>query len=255
MEHAKLADVEKARIRSEEIYRAEIRREVETERTQGRWRRIGRFLNNPLGIWMLSSIGLGLITFSYSQWTEKQSARLSNEREATNVFFEAQFRIRQMDDVIEEAKVHLAGNKEGSETAAMSLLFSGIRLGGVTSFPLGDEFNVWVNGSGNGNGILPAGRGFQGQEFQGHSLLNLWYSYRFLTCGKRPPDEEVACLRSQLLKLKAATRERVSNDEAGGILDHVDGLWVSTKRHLTMFLEPGPRFDSVNYCEPSAITD
>ena len=250
MELTGLHDADMVRIRAEEIYRAEVRHEMETEmRALGRWRRIGRFLNSPLAIWMLTSIGVGLLSFFYSRWTESRSAQSAIEQQAANVFFEAQFRMMQMDEVIEKARARLVGNDEGATTAAMLLLFSGIRLGGVTSFPLGDEFTVWVNGSGNGNRILPAGRGFQDQEFQGQSLLNLWYSYRALTCGERPAGEEVTSLRSQFLALKAATRERVGRSEAEGILVHVDSLWNSTKSQLAMFLDLGPRFDLTDYCE------
>lgn len=254
MGQPRLEDVDKARIRSEEIYRTEVRRELEGEGALGPWRKIARFLNSPLAIWALTSIGIGLISFLYSQRTEQHAARLSDERQAAKVFFEAQFRIDQFDEVIEKAKVHLAENHDdGSATSAMLLLFSGIGLGGVTSFPLGDEFNVWVNGSGNGNRILPAGRGFQDQDFQGHSLLNLWYSYRLLMCGKRPADREVAHLRSQLHGLKAAIQERISREEAEEILSKVDALWALTKDQFTMFAEPGPRFDGLDYCEPAGI--
>ena len=244
-----MVNLDKKRIRMEEIYRAEVRRKLEAERNLNRWKMFVRALNSPFIIWILSSIGIGLVSFLYSQWAENESVRSANERQATKVFFEAQFRIDQMDEVLDNADTHLSATQDLT-TKAMLLLFVGIKLGGITSFPLNDEINVWVNGSGNGNSKLPAGRGYQNQDFQGQSLLSLWYIYYSLTCNVRPSDERVSNLNLQFQSLKKIMRDNVDGKtQARKILEQAKDIWSRIKEKLTMFVHPGPRFDRVKYCE------
>lgn len=241
-------DVDKDRIRLEEIYRDEVRRELETRKAQGHWRTFGRILNSPFAIWILTSVGIGLVSFFYSQWTEDQSARSAAERQATKVFFEAQFRIRQMDEILEKVRGNFSDDQE-TPTDEMLSLFVGIQLSGVTSFPLSDEMNVWVNGHGTGNRRLPAGRGYQDRDFQGYSLLNLWYIYHALTCDMRPSDERVANLTSQFQDLRKLVQDKVHRGQALKIIEQAGDVWSDTKSELAIFLHPGPRFDQEKHCE------
>ncbi len=208
---------------------------------------IGRALNSPFVIWMLTSIGVGLISFLYSQWTENQSVRLANERQATKVFFEAQFRISQMDEILEMTDSRLVGGQDPA-TDAMLLLFAGIKLGGITSFPLGNEARVWVNGTGIGNGRLPAGRGYQDQDFQGQSLFTLWYNYNLYVCEVHPVNKGVADLRVKFQELKKLIQKNIDKEQAKEIIKQAEDKWEYIKTYLTMFSHPAPHFDREKFC-------
>ncbi len=190
-------------------------------------------LNSPFAIWLLTSVVLGLATFSYNQLTRLQSESRADEAQAADIFFEAHFRIGQMDRVLAEFP--------GRSKPAILPVFVGIKLGGIVSFPLGDEFNVWVDGSGNGNRALPSGRGFQNDEFSGASLLDLWYRHFMLTCGRRPQEDEIEQRSSVLEELDAVVEEDVQDQEDA--VRRVSRIWERTRENFEMFLTPGPRFE------------
>ena len=160
------------------------------------------FLSSPLGIWLLSAVVVSLLPFIYSELSKRNSERLTNEREATRVFFEAQFRTKQMDRALSMVK---SPKEQNSEDPVLRLAVA-VRLGGIVSFPLSDEYSVWVGGSGQGNRSLLYGRGFQNERFSGYGLLNLWYSYHVLTCDCRPPEQEVADVDILLRELEEKVR-------------------------------------------------
>lgn len=58
-----LTDDEKAHIREEEEFRAELRREFAEKKPNRGW----AFLNSAFGLWLLGSVSLGLITFLYQK--------------------------------------------------------------------------------------------------------------------------------------------------------------------------------------------
>lgn len=241
-------DGDKARIRSEEIYRAEVRRELETNSGENNWFKTKKFLNSPFAIWLLTSIGIGMVSFFYSQWSDQREQRIINEQQATRVFFESQFRIQQFDVAIENSQSALKKGKE-EVTTAMLHLFTGIKLGGITSFPLSDKASeVWVNGSGKGNQALPLGRGYQDDEFRGYSILSLWYSFHSLTCGDRPNDERVEKLKSGLLGLNRLVVLEIDYDNAIRVIAEAQEVWNDIRDSFGMFLLPGPRFDAMDYC-------
>jgi hypothetical protein len=76
-----LSDKEKDKIRSEEIYRAEVIKEIKTqsERPQTRMDKFWEILNKPFVLWALSSILLGL--FSWGFTTYQANAVKERERE------------------------------------------------------------------------------------------------------------------------------------------------------------------------------
>lgn len=60
-------EADRARIRAEEIYRAEVHREIASSRpAQTGFGRVVAFLNTSLGMWVLGTVVLGSITFAYS---------------------------------------------------------------------------------------------------------------------------------------------------------------------------------------------
>lgn len=78
-----LSDDEKNRIRAEEIFRQEVRKELEPTPPPTRTARILEFLNSPLGLWMLSSIvisGLGFLYANFSAQQAKVEANRTIER-------------------------------------------------------------------------------------------------------------------------------------------------------------------------------
>ena len=96
-----LSNAVQERIRSEEAYRLEVRRQLKSaEPAYRRW----RTFNSPLVIWLLSSIVLGIVSFGYNQLARWQSERMVNETTAAAVFFEAHFRMKQMDTVLARAQ-------------------------------------------------------------------------------------------------------------------------------------------------------
>ena len=70
-----LTDEEKTKIKAEEVFKDEVRRSLNTNNKSGFW----TFLNSGLGIWFLSTIGIGLFTYFFNDYKETQKA--SNERE------------------------------------------------------------------------------------------------------------------------------------------------------------------------------
>ena len=67
-----LSERNKERIHAEESYRALVRQQFEASKPPiGSWKR----LNSPFAIWILSSVFLGLVSFTYSCVDENRSQR------------------------------------------------------------------------------------------------------------------------------------------------------------------------------------
>jgi hypothetical protein len=66
-----LTDQEQRVIQAEEIYRDEVRRKLSAiEPIKSRSKRVLVFLNTALGIWLLSTVVVGVLTWSYAQLQE-----------------------------------------------------------------------------------------------------------------------------------------------------------------------------------------
>jgi hypothetical protein len=129
-----LSDSDRDRIRSEEIFRDEVRRELSANQPTSRGKRVWSLLNNPFSIWFLSTVVIGLLTFAYSAHQERlrASARLS--------------------ETLQKLDTEIAGRIRGSlialETTQQSIashrLYSS-RMGifGVVVKALGDEFSSY----------------------------------------------------------------------------------------------------------------
>jgi hypothetical protein len=80
---------ERERIRAEEIFREEVRRELEQHRPPKNLRsKIWNFVNTSLGIWLLSSVGLGLLVWSWTLVQEYRHTRKANEEKLVKVNYE-----------------------------------------------------------------------------------------------------------------------------------------------------------------------
>jgi len=55
------------------------------------------FLNTPLGIWLLSTIVIGLISFAYKNWKEKIDDKKELKKQLTLINDEIDFRVRHVD--------------------------------------------------------------------------------------------------------------------------------------------------------------
>jgi hypothetical protein len=74
-----LSEDDKMRIREEEIFRAEVQKELTTHNKN----RVTTFLNSSLGIWVLSTLVVGLFGWSYAQWqTSRQNIEQINKLDA-----------------------------------------------------------------------------------------------------------------------------------------------------------------------------
>jgi hypothetical protein len=98
-----LSDDDKARIRLEEIYREEVRRQLQTAEPPTRGERLIAFLNSGLGIWILSSILVGLVTWSYTMWTESRSTARENDAIIEKLDVEIVARMTRFRDLISSA--------------------------------------------------------------------------------------------------------------------------------------------------------
>jgi hypothetical protein len=76
---AALSETDKARIRREEIFREEVRRgrcEVSSRRSKAL-----KFANTPFGLWCLSTLVVGLVSWGFTHWVEISKKR-DTEHEA-----------------------------------------------------------------------------------------------------------------------------------------------------------------------------
>ena len=64
-----MTEEDKLRVRDEEVYRSEVRRELEAQKSKPTTRsgKVWAFVQTSLGIWLLSTVVVGLITWGYTQ--------------------------------------------------------------------------------------------------------------------------------------------------------------------------------------------
>jgi hypothetical protein len=74
-----LTEEEKKRITMEEIFREEVRKDLASKKQKSFFRKLWVFLNTAFGLWFLSTIVIGLATFSYTALTQYDSDRLKQK--------------------------------------------------------------------------------------------------------------------------------------------------------------------------------
>lgn len=76
-----LTDEEKQRIRQEEIFRQEVRETLGQDKKAVSFQaKLWKFVNTTFGIWLLSTVAVGLITWSFTSWNEnKEKERITKE--------------------------------------------------------------------------------------------------------------------------------------------------------------------------------
>jgi hypothetical protein len=63
-----LSEEDKQRIKEEEIFRSEVQKSLSGQRPETAHKRLWAFFNTSLGIWVLSTIAVGLFGWMYAQW-------------------------------------------------------------------------------------------------------------------------------------------------------------------------------------------
>lgn len=75
-----LDEKERARIREEEIFRSEVRKELSPKAfSPSRRERIWAFLNSTFGFWLLSSIVVGALTWGVTTYLERREIRKTTQ--------------------------------------------------------------------------------------------------------------------------------------------------------------------------------
>jgi hypothetical protein len=142
-----LNEERRAEIRAEEIYRAEVRAQLDnTKKTKGK--RLVEFLNSPLGIYLLSSILLSGITYLYTQHKTSEERKNARNTELSRLRDEIAFRERQVDEAfanvastVPSAQPSSAHDADEISNTAYRIeceeISGAIRLGGIV-VPPGD---------------------------------------------------------------------------------------------------------------------
>ncbi|HAS6263328.1 TPA: hypothetical protein RQJ64_004633 [Vibrio vulnificus] len=144
------------------------------------------FLNSPLGIWLLSSGLVGILTFSYKLWQDSRNQEKLRQEEILALIDEGNFRTRQLDRTIEVAvksfkKIESRQDKEGailgsefnSFIESAKLITVTIELGGILSVPYGENDYSHIGSSGYGLQHLLYKRSSKKDQYVYDSLLDL----------------------------------------------------------------------------------
>jgi hypothetical protein len=83
-----LSPDERERVRAEEIFRDEVRQEIEKQRPKNLQRKLRDFVNTSFGIWLLSSVVLGSFVWSWTLIQEYRHTKKAREELLTKVNYE-----------------------------------------------------------------------------------------------------------------------------------------------------------------------
>jgi hypothetical protein len=179
-----ISEEQKKQVQAEEIYRAEIRNNIESAKKKSIW----LFVNSAFGIWVLSTLVVGLLSFGYTQWKENQADGEKRNQALQIIIAEGQFRMAQLDRSMADAFLSMGlvlneiKNNDGKVSGKLineflkkaSILSVTIQLGGVTNVPpLGEERSVLIGSSGYSPRHLPFAQGYKYPDHKFLSLLDL----------------------------------------------------------------------------------
>jgi hypothetical protein len=99
-----LSDDDRARVRAEEIFRSEVRSQLANRERPSRGARLLEFLNQPVILWLLSSVVVGLISWQYTRWEERQAQQRQIQAEVRNLDLEIHGRLRRAADRLLNAR-------------------------------------------------------------------------------------------------------------------------------------------------------
>ena len=216
-----LSEENQARIRSEEIYREEVRKEIEAEREKSL---IPSILNQPFVLWFLSSVLIGFLSFAYTQWREHEDSRVALEGVSRELASEIRFRVRQMDSSIEDAleifdlcaqdisanngKINGGRIRDALESAKLITVTT--RLGGIIQFTLSDEDSVNIGSSGYAQRSLLFKRGYKDVEFKNDNIADLAIQHAS-TIGSKATEQQRNNISDLLEQFEIATAFQFEN--------------------------------------------
>ena len=176
-------------------------------------------LNQPITIWVLSTVVVGAASLVYSEAKERRQRESLSYKQELVVSREIAFRVEQYSKLIayhdeassEVSKINDYDGVIGDDGIITEngkavqryfrtaiLLAVAADLGGIGSFPLAGK-SVY----GYDNSTLPSGRGYQNDEFKNLSIEDLWVEYH-LIIQERVEVEHIA-LRESLDVFERAT--------------------------------------------------
>jgi hypothetical protein len=94
------------KIKAEESLRSQIRNELTPQEKQKN--SVLAFLNSAVGIWLLSSVTIGLITWAYSQWSESEKAEKEKSTTISKIDIEMTNRIFDFENNLNNASNYIA---------------------------------------------------------------------------------------------------------------------------------------------------
>ena len=111
-----LSDRDRQRIREEEIYRQEIRAQLAREDEPRKLvNRAWKFLNTPLGLWLLSTVMIGFLTWGYATYQQHRVQALKEAEVRKKLSLEIVLRVRQFGGLLAQEKDKIKGNRKGFE--------------------------------------------------------------------------------------------------------------------------------------------
>ena len=100
-----LSDETRQRIRAEEIFRDEVRRQLQpAQSTKSTAAAFFSALNKPLALWFLSSVVLTGIGWSYTSWEEKRAVSVHNRTQITKLDIEVYGRLKRASTRLDSAR-------------------------------------------------------------------------------------------------------------------------------------------------------
>jgi hypothetical protein len=126
-----LADEDKTRIREEEIFRDEVRKDLSRHEKDTLVERTWKVLNSSICIWLLSTVVVGLIVQSYGSFQNKQEARRIEER----LRLEIESRVRNFN-----RRIDSASSPDARDSLAAALAELENATGTKNAFRVFDEY-------------------------------------------------------------------------------------------------------------------
>lgn len=97
-----LTPEEKNKIIEEETFRNEVRNSLNSSKKDNTK---FQFLNSPFGLWILSTVFIGLITFGYNKYTEYSKAKELKAKTINDLAFEIGYRFQPIDLMKEKEEI------------------------------------------------------------------------------------------------------------------------------------------------------
>ena len=99
-----LSDEAKTQISAEEIYRQEVREELERKSNKRKKKssgaRIWAFLNTSLGIWFLTTIVIGFATWAFTNWQNNRYKEANNQQAIKQLDQEIALRLNHFNNTV-----------------------------------------------------------------------------------------------------------------------------------------------------------